>query len=318
MAATEPGITAIKRLFARSGNRCAFPKCTAPMADGDTIFGEVCHIKGKNPGSPRHDPTQTAEQRNDFDNLILLCPNHHAVIDADIEAYTVERLQKMKSAREADAPPISESEAQQAAATYIELASIGQTGGIAAQNLNAQNFTYNAAPAIDAVSQRRQLQAVENLWSMVCKLHKEFASLVFVDTILTASEMNEFFQTGANSGPMSMILEYKDQSRAIEKFALIDPSKERPFVSQRVWGIFFVLQALYGRAAPMVGLSFKKHSYEDWRNDSVTNRLLRGVLPSHVVDDIRQKTFGGLKLAVDHLEHNFLEAAGMRGTAAGQ
>jgi len=282
------------------------------MAEGDTLFGEVCHIKGKNPGSPRHDLGQTQEQRNDFANLILLCPNHHAVIDADTDAYTVERLQKMKSDHESTAAPISDNEAQQAAATYIGLASVGQTGGIAAQNLNAQNFTYNTGPVVDAVTQRRQLQALENLWAMVGTLRKEFGSIVFIDTILLASEIDEYFRTGAHSEPMSMIREYKDPQCAVKKIVLIDPDKERPFVSQKVWSILFVLRALYGRASLMIELSFKKRAYEDWRKDSVMDRLLRGILPGNIVDDIRQRPIGGLQAAIDHLEHRFLEEAGMR------
>jgi hypothetical protein len=204
MAATEPGITTIKRLFAHSGNRCAFPKCTAPMAEGDTVFGEVCHIKGKKPGSPRHDPAQILEQRNDFDNLILLCPNHHAVIDADTDAYTFERLQKMKADHEAGAAPIPESDAENAAAAYVGLVSIGQAGGVTAQNLTAQNFTYNAGQ-VDSVAQRRQLQAVENLWEMVCTLRKEFSSVVFVDTDLPLNFHPAAFRASTNVTPLGAV-----------------------------------------------------------------------------------------------------------------
>ncbi len=46
MGASGPSISDIKLLFARSGNRCAFPKCRAPMAVNEkTLTGEVCHIK---------------------------------------------------------------------------------------------------------------------------------------------------------------------------------------------------------------------------------------------------------------------------------
>jgi hypothetical protein len=39
--ASGPSITDIKMLFARSGDRCAFPKCTARMALDETLTGEV-------------------------------------------------------------------------------------------------------------------------------------------------------------------------------------------------------------------------------------------------------------------------------------
>ena len=92
MAASGPGITDIELLFARSGNRCAFPKCTAPMAFAETLTGEVCHIKGTKPGSARHDPNQSDVERHEYKNLVLMCPTHHTVIDDDEDAYTVEYL----------------------------------------------------------------------------------------------------------------------------------------------------------------------------------------------------------------------------------
>lgn len=98
----QPSVATIKRLFAVSGNRCAFPGCHSALIDltSGKVIGEVCHIKANKPGGPRYDPNQTEEERQGFDNLLILCPNHHEIIDADIEAYTVERLQAMKTKHE--------------------------------------------------------------------------------------------------------------------------------------------------------------------------------------------------------------------------
>jgi len=43
VAASGPSITDYKKLFARSGNRCAFPKCPASIIHEDTLLGEVAH-----------------------------------------------------------------------------------------------------------------------------------------------------------------------------------------------------------------------------------------------------------------------------------
>ena len=56
---TGPTLPTIKRLFAHSGNRCAFPKCTATLIDAETVVGKVCHIKGARSGSGRYDPQHT-------------------------------------------------------------------------------------------------------------------------------------------------------------------------------------------------------------------------------------------------------------------
>lgn len=75
VAASGPGITDIKLLFARSGNRCAFPKCRAPIAINDTLTGEVCHINGARPGSARYDLGQSDVERHAYANLVLIVPH---------------------------------------------------------------------------------------------------------------------------------------------------------------------------------------------------------------------------------------------------
>lgn len=99
----QPKLKTIKRLFAVSGNRCAFPGCIATLVDSSSgkVTGRICHIKAKKPGWARYDSKQTEEERNGFDNLILMCPIHHDVIDSDVDLYTVDYLHKIKSQHEA-------------------------------------------------------------------------------------------------------------------------------------------------------------------------------------------------------------------------
>ena len=100
---TEPSRPTVKRLFAVSGNRCAFPKCTTPVVypGTESIVCEICHIKGEKPTAPRYDAAQTDDERHGFENLILLCSVHHKVIDDDEQAYTIERLTRLKQEHEA-------------------------------------------------------------------------------------------------------------------------------------------------------------------------------------------------------------------------
>ena len=96
-----PSLATVKRLFAVSHNRCAFPKCSQPLVHEEKLTGRICHIQAASPGGPRFESLQSAEDRDHFDNLLLLCPIHHDVIDADELAYTTARLQAMKSDHEA-------------------------------------------------------------------------------------------------------------------------------------------------------------------------------------------------------------------------
>lgn len=98
----EVRLATIKRLFARSLNRCAFPGCLTPIVDDETdaMIGEMCHIEGVGKKALRHNKELSKEQRDAYENLILLCSNHHQVIDHDEERFTVAELKKMKAEHE--------------------------------------------------------------------------------------------------------------------------------------------------------------------------------------------------------------------------
>ncbi|HEY0428425.1 MAG TPA: hypothetical protein VGC76_11645 [Pyrinomonadaceae bacterium] len=97
-----PSTATIKKLSILSGNTCAFPNCPTPLVDEESgiITAQMCHIKAKNAGGARYDASQSNQERDAFENLILMCPIHHTVIDADVESYTVERLHQLKKNHE--------------------------------------------------------------------------------------------------------------------------------------------------------------------------------------------------------------------------
>lgn len=99
--AREITILTIKRLYSMSGNRCAFPGCNQPFfKDDETNISNICHIEAAEPGGQRYNPDSNDEYRRSFENLILLCPNHHKITD-NTEKYTVEVLKEMKRNHEA-------------------------------------------------------------------------------------------------------------------------------------------------------------------------------------------------------------------------
>lgn len=97
----EPSLTTIKRLFVLSNNRCAFPRCISPIFSATgSIIGKICHIHAKKRGGPRYNSKQTDEERHSFENLILLCGNHHDIIDKEPVTYTADVLRDMKKTHE--------------------------------------------------------------------------------------------------------------------------------------------------------------------------------------------------------------------------
>ena len=93
-------------LFQRSGNQCAFPSCTNSLVyadialEGLTVVSEIAHIVAQKPDGPRGNHHLPLEERDRYDNLILLCNLHHKVVDSHPESYTVERLRQMKTEHE--------------------------------------------------------------------------------------------------------------------------------------------------------------------------------------------------------------------------
>jgi hypothetical protein len=315
MAASGPGITDIKLLFARSGNRCAFPKCRAQMAFNETLTGEICHINGHRPDSARHDRNQTDAERHSYANLILMCPTHHTVIDDDYETYTADRLRAIKASHEAQATQVPDSDADVVAQSFVHtVENVGQSGGFSANTVNAATITVQSAPSTSHLTRQRQIRAVEHLWQVVSKLKKEFSLVAFINSILTDEELNSYFKYRPSGHLADCVVEYVDRNLPLLKFTNAGADhadSERPFVTNRLWSIYFVLQAIHGRSALLLTNSYKERRYVSWRDDTGCDQLLRAILPARTVEDVKNREIGGLQAAIDSLESQFLAEAGM-------
>jgi len=92
-----------KRLWAKSGNRCAICRCLL-TEDGhsgspEAVVGEEAHIVGERPGSARYRPLPAIE-RDAYENRILLCPTDHTIVDKQPNRWSVEKLRARKREHE--------------------------------------------------------------------------------------------------------------------------------------------------------------------------------------------------------------------------
>lgn len=90
----------IKILWGRSGNRCAICKIELTPDGEEETIGEIAHIISQSSDGPRGKEKLPLEKRDDYSNLILLCPNHHSEIDKTPESWPTTRLQQLKSEHE--------------------------------------------------------------------------------------------------------------------------------------------------------------------------------------------------------------------------
>ncbi|MCK4655128.1 MAG: HNH endonuclease [Candidatus Cloacimonetes bacterium] len=92
----------VKLLWGRSGNRCAIQDCRIELStSGDpSIIGEIAHIIAKNKNGSRGINKLELNKRDEYNNLILLCPTHHTMIDKDPNHWNIKKLHEIKDNHE--------------------------------------------------------------------------------------------------------------------------------------------------------------------------------------------------------------------------
>src|SRR3954452_23629926 len=93
------------RLWVLAGGRCEY--CNRYLLEDEYTtyaynLAEPAHIVGaaESPGSPRGVDSLPLDQREEPENLMLLCREHHRLIDSLIEEHTVDGLHQMKRLHE--------------------------------------------------------------------------------------------------------------------------------------------------------------------------------------------------------------------------
>lgn len=105
---SEIGRTSIKeqvrmKLWAISGGRCEM--CNRLLYQDLTFgvdgnFGEMAHIHAVSEGGPRHKYGMSKGEKNNIDNLMLLCEEHHHLVDTNPEDFSEGLLVQKKIAHE--------------------------------------------------------------------------------------------------------------------------------------------------------------------------------------------------------------------------
>lgn len=97
-------LTTHKRLWGASGMVCA--KCKDKVVEPGTAFddasitGEEAHIVSKKTDGPRFNDPLPMDERDEFENLLILCNRCHKIVDDQKNTYTVAVLRKMKAEHE--------------------------------------------------------------------------------------------------------------------------------------------------------------------------------------------------------------------------
>ncbi|MFE7870062.1 hypothetical protein [Micromonospora humida] len=95
-------------LWTVSNGQCYAPNCPMPVVleVRPGVYqknSQVAHIYGVKPKSARFQGEMSAEERDSFANLLLLCLAHHEEVDGDESRYTPEVLKSWKARHEGEA-----------------------------------------------------------------------------------------------------------------------------------------------------------------------------------------------------------------------
>ncbi|MBE3588216.1 MAG: hypothetical protein IMW93_06635 [Thermoanaerobacteraceae bacterium] len=96
----------LKILLSLAAGRCAFPGCRLLCVkegtgkDGPVFIGHIAHIHSHSDDGPRADQSLLMKERDCYENSILLCPNHHTLVDSQPNTYTADILRSWKTKHE--------------------------------------------------------------------------------------------------------------------------------------------------------------------------------------------------------------------------
>jgi hypothetical protein len=98
-------------LVALAQGSCQFPGCRTPilvfLGDELEVNVEMVPIRGTDPAGPRYVAGTTAQQRDSFANLLLLCVPHRRIVDRDEKAHPVELIENWRVPLADDLGPIT-------------------------------------------------------------------------------------------------------------------------------------------------------------------------------------------------------------------
>jgi hypothetical protein len=96
-----------KIVWARAGGVCSYPDCFKPLivspenlSDPLAVLGEIAHIVGHSEEGPRGEEIFRGADRDSHENLLLLCTEHHTLIDQQSISHPATWLYRVKEDHE--------------------------------------------------------------------------------------------------------------------------------------------------------------------------------------------------------------------------
>jgi hypothetical protein len=101
----SPSDNTVRMLCGKAAGMCEFEGCNKRLFYDNVTLTEfnntfVAHIVASSANGPRGDKFLSPQLSDKLENLMLMCADHHKLIDTNVDEYPVERLKAMKVAHE--------------------------------------------------------------------------------------------------------------------------------------------------------------------------------------------------------------------------
>ena len=122
----------ITKLWAKAAGRCEYDGCNKllykdNLTSEDINGGFVAHIIAASPDGPRGDEVLSAQLVDDIGNVMLMCHEHHRLIDHEqVAEHTVDRLRAMKKKHEDRVREVTEIDAAKISVPVVYGPNIGK------------------------------------------------------------------------------------------------------------------------------------------------------------------------------------------------
>ena len=122
----------ITKLWAKAAGRCEYEGCNKllykdNLTSEDINGGFVAHIIAASPDGPRGDEVLSAQLVDDIGNVMLMCHEHHRLIDHEqVAEHTVDRLRAMKKKHEDRVREVTEIDAAKISVPVVYGTNIGK------------------------------------------------------------------------------------------------------------------------------------------------------------------------------------------------
>jgi hypothetical protein len=158
----------------------------------------------------------------------------------------------------------------------------------------------------------KMIESSDRLWNILLKLRQKFGPVMYIDAIFMAKEIVASFRGEKFPGITKNVVDFQQYDAAASRLSNTganEAEKDRLFVSAKLWSIFYIMRAFYGRTGVLIHFSFEKKEFQDWRQDELLTSILGNALPADVVQTAKALPSQGLQTLIGHLENEFLVEA---------